>query len=159
MLASFNLDFGIKDADPRMLRLKDAKGSERQSLINELLKEFGQEARFLFANAKGTALFWMGELEQFANPQQARKALENLERRLKRIRALFTEVGANPKNSRVVPDLVDGEPTYALESVTAKGEPVRMYVDGEGVRLRLSNGQFMPQKLSPQAARKRLAQP
>ena len=159
MLASFNLDFGIKDADPRMLRLKDAKGSERQSLINELLEEFGQEARFLFANAKGIALFWMGKLEQFANPQQARKALENLERRLKRIRALFTEVGANPKNSRVVPDLVDGEPTYALESVTAKGEPVRMYVDGEGVRLRLSNGQFMPQKLSPQAARKRLAQP
>lgn len=159
LLASFDLDFGIKDADPRMLRLNDAKGSERQSLINELLEEFGQEARFLFANAKGTALFWMGELEQFTNPQQVRKALENLERRLKRIRSLFTEIGANPKNSRVVPDLVDGEPTYALESMTADGEPIRIYVDGEGVRLRLSNGQFMPQKLSPKAARERLSQP
>jgi hypothetical protein len=101
----------------------------------------------------------MGELEQFTNPQQVRKALENLERRLKRIRSLFTEIGANPKNSRVVPDLVDGEPTYALESVTADGEPIRIYVDGEGVRLRLSNGQFMPQKLSPKAARERLSQP
>lgn len=159
LLASFDLDFGVEDADPRMLRLNDAQASERQSLINELLEEFGQEARFLFANAKGTALFWMGEIEQFANPQQVRKALEKLERRLKRIRSLFTDVGADPKHSRVVPDLVDGEPTYALESVTAEGEPVRMYVDGEGVRLRLSNGQFMQQKLTPEAARKRLALP
>jgi len=159
MLASFDLDFGVEDADPRMLRLNDAKGAERISLINELLEEFGQEARFLFANAKGTALFWMGEVEQFANPQQVQQALQSLERRFKRIRNLLTDVGANPKNSRVVPDLVDGKPTYALESVTAEGEPVRMYVDGDGVRLRLSNGQFLPDKLSPEAAHKRLAQP
>ena len=63
-----------------------------------------------------------------------------------------------PENVKVIPDLLDGEATYALEMLDEKGNPMKVYMTENGVMLRLSNGELLDRTLNAEEASQKIAQ-
>jgi hypothetical protein len=63
-----------------------------------------------------------------------------------------------PENVRVIPDMLDGEATYALEMLDEKGLPMQVYMTEDGVVMRLSNGELLDKPLTPDQAARKISQ-
>ena len=56
----------------------------------------------------------------------------------------------------IIPEIINGKPVYGLEMVDEKGEPLQIYVNPDGIRMRLSNGEFLEKTYHPEEALERL---
>ena len=63
-----------------------------------------------------------------------------------------------PENVKVIPDILDGEATYALEMLDEQGNPMKVYMTEDGVMMRLSNGDFLDKPLTAEEATQKIAQ-
>ena len=63
-----------------------------------------------------------------------------------------------PENVKVIPDMLDGEETYALEMLDDKGNLMKVYMTEDGVMMRLSNGEFLDKPLTAEEASQKIAQ-
>ena len=77
------------------------------------------------------------------------KKLQQLDQQYKEVESLWRKIGDNaPENVRLIPDILDGKSTYALEMLDENGDPMQVYMTEEGVLLRLSNGQLLDKPLT-----------
>lgn len=114
---------------------------------------------FVFSEAKSLFLFWKGSLEKFVSVDDLNKKLQQLENKYSEVKSLWKEMGENaPENVRVIPDMLDGEATYALEMLDEKGLPMQVYMTEDGVVMRLSNGELLDKPLTPDQAARKISQ-
>ena len=76
-----------------------------------------------------------------------------MERQYSYLESLWKGMGDNaPEKVKVIPDILDGKPTYALEMLDENGDLMQVYMTEEGVLLRLSNGKLLDKPLTPEEA-------
>ena len=63
-----------------------------------------------------------------------------------------------PENVKIIPDILDGEATYALEMLDEKGHPMKVYMTEDGVMMRLSNGELLDKSITAEEASQKIAQ-
>ncbi len=159
MLSSFNSNIPVLQSNERLKKLLTAPPEIIDNIANTILQEIGKNAVFVFSEAQSLILFWKGKLEKFASPQDLQKKLVQLDRQYKNVEALWKKMGNNaPDNLKIVPDLLDGKPTYALEMLDANGDPMQVYMTEEGVLLRLSNGKLLDKTLTADQVSNKMAE-
>jgi predicted lactoylglutathione lyase len=136
------------------MALTQGSEAERNSATRSFLEELGKDANFLFTQAGAYFLFWKGEVKRMLTTGELQQMLTRLKAQTEELKTLVQQFGSD--RSRIVPETLDGEPVYALEVESADGETVQLYTNAEGVRMRMSNGQFLEESLSPAEARSRL---
>ncbi|HHZ77546.1 MAG TPA: hypothetical protein EYN57_01045 [Candidatus Lambdaproteobacteria bacterium] len=130
-----------------------------ENIANSILQEIGKNTVFVFSEAQSLFLFWKGKLEKYASPEDLRKKLEQLDRQYRDVESLWKKMGDNaPENIKVIPDILDGKSTYALEMLDENGDPLQVYMTEEGVLLRLSNGKLLDKPLTPQEATQKISE-
>ncbi|GIT70336.1 MAG: hypothetical protein Ct9H300mP28_01500 [Pseudomonadota bacterium] len=76
---------------------------------------FFQKQNLYFSSGKAV-------LKNFFPVDDLNKKLKQLENRYREVKSLWKEMGDKaPENVKVIPDVLDGEATYALEILTTKG--------------------------------------
>lgn len=150
----FGLDLSTRQDDSRLMALTQGSEAERNSATRSFLEELGKDANFLFTQAGAYFLFWKGEVKRMLTTGELQQMLTRLKAQTEELKTLVQQFGSD--RSRIVPETLDGEPVYALEVESADGETVQLYTNAEGVRMRMSNGQFLEESLSPAEARSRL---
>ena len=130
-----------------------------ENIANSILQEIGKNTVFVFSEAQSLFLFWKGKLEKYASPEDLRKKLQQLDRQYRDVESLWKKMGDNaPENIKVIPDILDGKSTYALEMLDENGDPLQVYMTEEGVLLRLSNGKLLDKPLTPQEATQKISE-
>ena len=130
-----------------------------ENIANSILQEIGKNTVFVFSEAQSLFLFWKGKLEKYASLEDLRKKLKQLDRQYRDVESLWKKMGDNaPENIKVIPDILDGKSTYALEMLDENGDPLQVYMTEEGVLLRLSNGKLLDKPLTPQEATQKISE-
>ena len=159
MINSFNLDIPVLQPDERLLRLIGENSEKAELAANSLIKELGQKVTFAFAEANAYFLYWKGRLSRFSNTEEMREVMRKLDNQKRKLQGLLREwSGEVPEDAEIVPETLDGEPVYGMEMLDENGEPLQIYVNPDGVRMRLSNGQFLNKTYQPDEALKRINQ-
>lgn len=159
MINSFNLDIPVVKPDERLLQLIGQNKEKAEQAANSLLEELGRKVTFAFAQANSYFLYWKGQISRFSDTKEMRKVMRKLDKQKAELQALMRDWGEEaPKDAEIVPENLDGEPVYGLEMLDENGEPLQIYVNPDGVRMRLSNGQFLEKTYPPDEALKRVRQ-
>ena len=159
MINSFNLDIPVVKPDERLLQLIGQNKEKAEQAANSLLEELGRKVTFAFAQANSYFLYWKGQISRFSDTREMRKMMRKLDKQKAELQALMRDWGEEaPKDAEIVPENLDGEPVYGLEMLDENGEPLQIYVNPDGVRMRLSNGQFLEKTYPPDEALKRVRQ-
>ena len=159
MINSFNLDIPVVKPDERLLQLIGQNKEKAEQAANSLLEELGRKVTFAFAQANSYFLYWKGQISRFSDTREMRKLMRKLDKQKAELQALMRDWGEEaPKDAEIVPENLDGEPVYGLEMLDENGEPLQIYVNPDGVRMRLSNGQFLEKTYPPDEALKRVRQ-
>ena len=153
MMQMFNSNIPVLESNERLKKLITAPPEIMENIANSILREIGKNAVFVFSEAQSLFLFWKGKLEKFASPEDLQKKLLQLERQYNDVESLWKGMGDNaPEKVKVIPDILDGKPTYALEMLDENGDLMQVYMTEEGVLLRLSNGKLLDKPLTPEEA-------
>ena len=159
MLNGFESDIPMLESNERLKKMITAPPEILENIANNILQEIGKNTVFIFTETKSFFLFWKGNLEKFITLDDLNKKLKHLENRYSEVKSLWKEMGNKaPDNVKVIPDILDGEATYALEMLDEKGEPMKVYMTEDGVMMRLSNGDFLDKPLTPEEATQKIAQ-
>ena len=159
MMQEFGSNISVQESNERLKKMITASPQILDKIANSILQEIGENAVFVFSEAQTIYLFWKGKLEKFASPEDLKKKLKQLKQKYKRVESLWKQMGdKTPENVKVVPDVLDGESTYALEMLDENGDPLKAYMSEEGVLLRLSNGQFLDKPLTPYEAAQKISE-
>ena len=153
MMQMFNSNIPVLESNERLKKLITAPPEIMENIANSILREIGKNAVFVFSEAQSLFLFWKGKLEKFASPEGLQKKLLQLERQYSDVESLWKGMGDNaPEKVKVIPDILDGKSTYALEMLDENGDLMQVYMTEEGVLLRLSNGKLLDKPLTPEEA-------
>ena len=159
MLNGFESDIPLLESNERLKKMITAPPEILEKIANNILQEIGKNSVFVFSEAKSLFLFWKGNLEKFVSLDDLNKKLRQLEKRYSEVKSLWKEMGDKaPENVKVIPDILDGEATYALEMLDEKGNPMKVYMTEDGVMMRLSNGDFLDKPLTAEEATQKIAQ-
>jgi hypothetical protein len=159
MLQGFQSDIPLMESNEYLKKMITAPPEILDNIANSILQEIGKNAVFVFSEAKSLFLFWKGSLEKFVSVDDLNKKLQQLENKYSEVKSLWKEMGENaPENVRVIPDMLDGEATYALEMLDEKGLPMQVYMTEDGVVMRLSNGELLDKPLTPDQAARKISQ-
>ena len=159
MMHEFGSNISVQESNERLKKMITASPQILDKIANSILQEIGENAVFVFSEAQTIYLFWKGKLEKFASPEDLKKKLKQLKQKYKRVESLWKQMGdKTPENVKVVPDVLDGESTYALEMLDENGDPLKAYMSEEGVLLRLSNGQLLDKPLTPYEAAQKISE-
>ena len=159
MMQEFGSNISVQESNERLKKMITASPQILDKIANSILQEIGENAVFVFSEAQTIYLFWKGKLEKFASPEDLKKKLKQLKQKYKRVESLWKQMGdKTPENVKVVPDVLDGESTYALEMLDENGDPLKAYMSEEGVLLRLSNGQLLDKPLTPYEAAQKISE-
>ncbi len=159
MMQEFGSNISVQESNERLKKMITASPQILDKIANSILQEIGENAVFVFSEAQTIYLFWKGKLEKFASPEDLKKKLKQLKQKYKRVESLWKQMGEKtPENVKVVPDVLDGESTYALEMLDENGDPLKAYMSEEGVLLRLSNGQLLDKPLTPYEAAQKISE-
>ena len=159
MLNGFESDIPLLKSNDRLKKMITAPPEILENIANNILQEIGKNTVFVFSEAKSLFLFWKGSLEKFVSLDDLNKKLRHLENRYSEVKSLWKEMGDKaPENVKVIPDILDGEATYALEMLDEKGNPMKVYMTEDGVMMRLSNGDFLDKPLTAEEATQKIAQ-
>ncbi len=150
----FGLNLSVRQNDSRLMALSHGNEKERSEAVKSFLSELGRDAAFAFAEAGSYFMFWKGQVKEMLSINELQQTLQRLKRQVDGLKQAATRL-ATP-NSRIVPETLDGESVYALEVQSSEGETVQLYLNAEGVRLRMSNGEFLDETLSPEQVNARL---
>ena len=158
MMQEFGSKIPLQESNERLKKIVTAPPEILENIANNILRQIGENTVFVFSEAKSFFLFWKGKVEKFASPQDLQKRLRKLDQQYKDIESLWKKIGSKaPETANLIPDFLDGEPTYALEMLDENGNPMQVYMTEEGVLLRLSNGQLLEKPLTPKEAFKKIA--
>ena len=159
MLHGFESDIPLLESNERLKKMITAPPEILEKIANNILQEIGKNTVFVFSEAKSLFLFWKGSLEKFVSVDDLNKKLKQLENRYREVKSLWKEMGDKaPENVKVIPDVLDGEATYALEMLDDKGNPMKVYMTEDGVMMRLSNGELLDKPLTAEEASQKIAQ-
>ena len=159
MLQGFGSNIPVQESNARLKKIVTASPEILENIANSILQEIGKNTVFVFSEAQSLFLFWKGKLEKYASPEDLRKKLEQLDRQYRDVESLWKKMGDNaPENIKVIPDILDGKSTYALEMLDENGDPLQVYMTEEGVLLRLSNGKLLDKPLTPQEATQKISE-
>ncbi len=159
MLNGFESDIPLLESNERLKKMITAPPEILENIANNILNEIGKNTVFVFSEAKSLFLFWKGSLEKFVSMDELKKKLTQLENKYKRVKSLWKIMGDNaPENVKVIPDILDGEATYALEMLDETGNPMKVYMTEDGVMMQLSNGEFLDKPLTAEEASQKIAQ-
>ena len=159
MMQAFGSNIPVQESNERLKKMVTASPEILDNIANSILQEIGKNTVFVFSEAQTLFLFWKGKLEEFASPEDLNKKLKQLEKQYKNVESLWKKMGDNaPENIKVIPDILDGKSTYALEILDENGDPMKVYMTEEGVLLRLSNGKLLDKTLTPQEATLRISE-
>jgi len=158
MMQAFGSNIPIQKSNEQLKKMITASPEILENIANNILREIGENTVFVFSEAKSLFLFWKGKLEKFASPQDLQEKLRQLDQQYKDVESLWKEIGSkSPEKVKLIPDFLDGKPTYALEMLDENGDPLQVYMTEEGVLLRLSNGQLLDKPLTPTEAAQKIA--
>ena len=147
------------ESNERLKKMITAPPEILENIANNILQEIGKNTVFVFSEAKSLFLFWKGSLEKFVSVDDLNKKLKKLVNRYSDVKSLWKEMGDKaPENVKVIPDLLDGEATYALEMLDQKGNPMKVYMTEDGVMMRLSNGELLDKPITTEEASQKIAQ-
>jgi len=153
MMQMFNSNIPVLESNELLKKLITAPPEIMENIANSILRDIGKNAVFVFSEAQSLFLFWKGKLEKFTSPEGLQKKLLQLERQYNDVESLWKGMGDNtPEKVKVIPDILHGEPTYALEMLDENGDLMQVYMTEEGVLLRLSNGKLLDKPLTPEEA-------
>ena len=159
MLHGFESDIPLLESNERLKKMITAPPEILENIANNILQEIGKNTVFVFSEAKSLFLFWKGSLEKFVSVDDLNKKLKQLKNRYSEVKSLWKEMGDKaPENVKVIPDILDGEATYALEMLDEKGNPMKVYMTEDGVMMRLSNGELLDKPLTAEEASQKIAQ-
>ncbi|MEC9069106.1 MAG: hypothetical protein VYC02_03510 [SAR324 cluster bacterium] len=159
MMQEFGSNISVQESNERLKKMITASPQILDKIANSILQEIGENAVFVFSEAQTIYLFWKGKLEKFASPEDLKKKLKQLKQKYTGVESLWKQMGdKTPENVKVVPDVLDGESTYALEMLDENGDPLKAYMSEEGVLLRLSNGQLLDKPLTPYEAAQKISE-
>ncbi|MED5241603.1 MAG: hypothetical protein VYE65_04270 [SAR324 cluster bacterium] len=159
MMQEFGSNISVQESNERLKKMITASPQILDKIANSILQEIGENAVFVFSEAQTIYLFWKGKLEKFASPEDLKKKLKQLKQKYMGVESLWKQMGdKTPENVKVVPDVLDGESTYALEMLDENGDPLKAYMSEEGVLLRLSNGQLLDKPLTPYEAAQKISE-
>ena len=159
MLNGFESDIPLLESNERLKKMITAPPEILENIANNILQEIGKNTVFVFSEAKSLFLFWKGSLEKFVSVDDLNKKLKQLENRYSEVKSLWKEMGDKaPENVKVIPDILDGEATYALEMLDEKGNPMKVYMTEDGVMMRLSNGELLDKPITAEEASQKIAQ-
>ena len=159
MLNGLESDIPLLESNERLKKMITAPPEILENIANNILQEIGKNTVFVFSEAKSLFLFWKGSLEKFVSVDDLNKKLNQLEQKYSEVKSFWKEMGDKaPENVKVIPDLLDGEVTYALEMLDEKGNPMKVYMTEDGVMMRLSNGELLDKPLSAEEASRKIAQ-
>lgn len=149
MMKEFGSEIPVQESNELLKKMITANPEILENITNKILNEIGKNTVFVFSEAQAIYLFWKGKLEKFLSPDDLKKKLAELEQQYKGIESLWEEIGENaPEDLSVIPDVLDGKPTYAMEILDENGDPLKVYITDEGIVLRLSNGKLLDKPLS-----------
>jgi hypothetical protein len=159
MMQEFGSNIPVQESNERLKKMVTAPPEILDNIANSILQEIGKNTVFVFSEAQTIFLFWKGKVEKYASPEDLNKKLKQLKQKYKDVESLWKEMGDNaPENIKVIPDVLDGKPTYALEMLDENGDPLKAYMTEEGVLLRLSNGQLLDKPLTPHEATQKISE-
>jgi hypothetical protein len=159
MINSFNLDIPVVQPDERLLKLIGENTEKAEIAANSIIEDLGRKVTFAFAQANSYFLYWKGQISRFSDTREMRQMMRKLDKEKGELQALMRKWGGEaPKDAEIVPETLDGEPVYGLEMLDENGEPLQIYVNPDGVRMRLSNGQFLEKTYQPDEVLKRIRQ-
>ena len=159
MMQEFGSNISVQESNARLKKMITASPQILDKIANSILQEIGENAVFVFSEAQTIYLFWKGKLEKFTSPEDLKKKLKQLKQKYTGVESLWKQMGdKTPENVKVVPDVLDGESTYALEMLDENGDPLKAYMSEEGVLLRLSNGQLLDKPLTPYEAAQKISE-
>ena len=159
MINSFNLDIPVVQPDERLLKLIGENTEKAEIAANSIIEDLGRKVTFAFAQANSYFLYWKGQISRFTDTREMRQMMRKLDKEKGELQALMRKWGGEaPKDAEIVPETLEGEPVYGLEMLDENGEPLQIYVNPDGVRMRLSNGQFLEKTYQPDEALKRIRQ-
>ncbi len=150
----FGLNLEVRQNDSRLMALSHGNDRERSEAVKSFLSELGRDAAFAFAQAGSYFMFWKGQVKELLSIDELQQTLQRLKQQVDSLKRTATRL-ATP-NSRIVPENLNGESVYALEVQSSEGETVQLYQNAEGVRLRMSNGEFLDEVLTPEQVNARL---
>ena len=158
MMEEFGSNIPVQESNELLKSMIKSNPKSLENITNKILNEIGEHAVFVFTEAQTIYLFWKGKLEKYLSPNDLKQKLAELERKYKNIENFREQMGENsPKNSRIIPDVLDDKSTYALETLDENGNPLKVYVTDEGVVLRLNNGELLDKPLSIEEATKKIS--
>ena len=159
MMQEFGSNIPVHESNERLKKMVTAPPEILDNIANSILQEIGKNTVFVFSEAQTFFLFWKGEVEKYASPEDLKRKLKQLEQKYKDVESLWKKMGDNaPEKIKVVPDILNGKSTYALEMLDENGNPLKAYMTEEGVLLRLSNGQILDKPLTPNEAAQKISE-
>ncbi len=157
MLNGFESDIPILESNERLKKMITAPPEILENIANNILQEIGKNTVFVFSEAKSLFLFWKGNLEKFVSIDDLNKKLRHLENKYNEVKSLWNVMGDDaPENVKVIPDMLDGEATYALEILDERGNPMKVYMTEDGVMMRLSNGELLDKPITTEEVSKKI---
>ena len=158
MMKEFGSNIPVQKSNELLKKMITATPEILETITNRILDEIGKNSVFVFSEAHAIYLFWKGKLEKFLSPDDLKKKLAKLEKKYKGIENFWKEMGDNaPENLRIVPDVLEGESTYALETIDKNGNPMKVYMTDEGMVLKLNNGLLLDRPISLEEATKKIS--
>jgi len=159
MITSFNLDIPIIQPDERLLKMIEGSYEEKEIASKSLIESLGPKVTFAFTQRDSFFFYWKGKILSVSNYNEVRNLLSNLKKQKTKLFALMMNWGSEaPNNAEIIPDILLGEPVYAMEMLDENGEPFQIYANPDGVRMRQSNGQFLEKTYQPDEALKQIRQ-
>ena len=159
MMQEFGSNIPVHESNERLKKMVTAPPEIMDNIANNILQEIGKNTVFVFSEAQTLFLFWKGKVKKYGSPEDLKKKLKQLEQKYKDVESLWKEMGDNaPEKIKVIPDILDGKSTYALEMLDENGDPLKAYMTEEGVLLRLSNGQLLDKPLTPREAAHKISE-
>jgi len=159
MMQEFCSNIPVHESNERLKKMVTAPPEILDNIANNILQEIGKNTVFVFSEAQTLFLFWKGKVKKYGSPEDLKKKLKQLEQKYKDVESLWKEMGDNaPEKIKVIPDILDGKSTYALEMLDENGDPLKAYMTEEGVLLRLSNGKLLDKPLTPHEAAQKISE-
>ena len=159
MMQEFGSNIPVQESNARLKKMVTASPEILENIANSILQEIGKNTVFVFSEAQSLFLFWKGKLEKYASPEDLKIKLKQLEKQYKDVEALWKKMGDSaPENIKLIPDILDGKSTYALEMLDKNGDPLQVYLTEEGVVMRLSNGELLKKALTPKEAAQKISE-
>jgi len=151
MMKEFSSDIPLQESNELLKKMVTAPPDIFENIANNILHEMGKNTVFVFSEARAVYLFWKGKLEKYISPEDLQKKFKQLNRQYKNIATLKDNIEENTQGDlNIVPEILNGKSTYALEILDENGEPLKVYMTDEGAVLKLSNGKLLDKPLTTQ---------